>query len=110
MTQRILNSQTAAGQSVQVMMGWDRPLRGYFLNIFLTDVSDEEEDVLFTNLELPPSASHPQSFDPFIAVLTNFGITVPLNVLQDLAEDKALNRGNSVTTYSQQGEVLSHFD
>lgn len=110
MTQRIFDTQTSAGQAVQVMIGWDRPLKGYFLNVYLTNVPEDEDDLLFTNLELPPAESHPKSVDPFIAVLTDFGISVPDTVVQDLVADKDLNRGNVMTTYDAQGGVLSHFE
>lgn len=85
------------GREITVLMGWDRPLQGFFLVIDYVD-SDGDEP-LWSNLTHhdPP---HPKSLDSFLAVLKEFEITIPKSMIAELLQDQVKNAGN---------KQISHF-
>lgn len=92
MSQHRFKSKTSAGQEVDVLAGWDRPLQGYFL---LVKPVPDPGHYLFCNLDVPDDVpSHPQTWDFFQAKLEEFGIPMPKGLLQHLQADKANNAGN----------------
>lgn len=78
----------------EILCGWDRPLQGFFLVI--EDVNSRE-DVAYSNLY--EKVSHPNTFKPFLDVLKRFSIPMPDGLLVALEQDKAENKGNSITSW-----------
>lgn len=82
---------TYQGRPVRVLMGWDRPLQGFFMVIDETqNLSDE---YVYSNLE--EEVPHPKSLEPFIQKLQELGIPVPEKMLQAVEEDGEKNEGNN---------------
>lgn len=87
------------GESVEVLMGWDRPLQGFFMLIERLGISDENPDIyLYNNLdqELP----HPKELKPFLNALDELDIELPAGMVAAIEADKADNRGNAFTDWN----------
>ena len=81
------------GQKIEILAGWDRPLHGYFLVIEKIGLRDRTAGpYLFSNLDM--EESHPKSFDYFRNVLDEFGIMVPLEMIDEIIRDGSANKGN----------------
>jgi hypothetical protein len=62
---------------VEIMAGWDRPLRHYFLNVFLVDaVDDQGSDVWWSTIG-NPSDEDSHGTGRLRQQLDSMGITVP---------------------------------
>lgn len=93
---------------VCVLVGWDKPLQGFFLVIEYEDSMDDE--YLYSNLEdlsLVAFCGLPPTFDHFSKKLQEFGIDLPGVMLQELEMDKRSNTGNRTVVYDMSGEVKS---
>ncbi len=84
-----------------VLVGWDRPLQGFFL------VIDEEHSdgnmplTVYTNLcEKVP---HPKTFDHFESVLKRFGVELPNALMEELLVDQKIQAGNKMVFWDQDG-------
>lgn len=107
MSQHVLPTQ-CNGKAVEVLMGWDRPLQGFFLVIEVMD--GESEEYLYSNLEDPALMRWmglPPTLDPFLAKLKELGITVPQQMVQEVEADARLNVGNRYVTYDASGAIAS---
>ena len=62
-----------------VLLGWDRPLGGYFMVI---EKANDQETPFWSNLDY--TNSHPDSLDPFLAVLDVFGIHLPCQMILEV--------------------------
>tara|TARA_R110000751_G_scaffold133898_1_gene236271 strand:+ start:227 stop:550 length:324 start_codon:yes stop_codon:yes gene_type:complete len=104
MSQHLYTSQTAKGEPVQVLAGWDRPLGHFFLVIErLSEQTAEEEHFLYSNLDDPDGGfSQVESFAYFNEVLTTFGIAVPDAMIDAVEKDKAECVGNRVRDWTQE--------
>lgn len=92
MSQHVFKT-TLKGQKIEVLAGWDRPLQGFFLVIERIGHGDrDDEPYLFSNLDM--TESHPKSFDRFRNVLDEFGITVPMEMTDEIILDGTANKGN----------------
>lgn len=103
-------------EPVQVLMGFDRPLNGFFLVVErLVDRSetgssaDAEETgaYVYSNLEdgrLPTGMARDVGF--LDQVLKELGIAVPRVMLEEVARDGALRVGNKQCWYDSTGAVL----
>lgn len=90
-------------RSTRVLMGWDRPLQGFFLVISYCDTQDDESEFLYCNLddkELRKCWGLPKSFDHFETVLKNLNITVPREMIDETRKDQCNNVGNRVVVYN----------
>jgi hypothetical protein len=95
MSQHILKTEHE-GKPVQLIIGWDRPLRQFFYS--LQDLSPGAEDpVLGTSMMLNQSELH--SLDPIIEDLKELGITPPAKMLEEVQADAANNVGNRIEQY-----------
>jgi hypothetical protein len=84
--------------NAQVLMGWDRPLQGYFCVI--ENLDDSSDDCyLYSNLYETPDKAHPQDLDHFLAQLTRFKITLPARMLAEVRADRVENAGNKVVRH-----------
>jgi hypothetical protein len=109
---------------VEILMGWDRPLQGYFMVITRLDASsheeaaddasedDVEEDLLlvYSNLDDPELAvwgGLPPMVDHFRTKLGALGLQVPAAMLEAVERDGWLNVGNHQVVYDADGRVLA---
>lgn len=99
---------------VRVLAGWDRPLQYLFLTIDkelvlpadFDSLSEEvqakwldrlenESEMLFSNLVTPID-----SVEEIGKIMADHGIPIPLQFLENIAEDEDANAGNKVVVYS----------
>jgi NADPH-dependent 2,4-dienoyl-CoA reductase/sulfur reductase-like enzyme len=96
------------GKPVVVLMGWDRPLQGFFL---VVEEDDEKSDgYVYTNMDDPalaPWMGLPPTIDPFLAKLQELGITVPSCMVEEIRSDAARNVGNRYVTYDESGTITN---
>ena len=85
---------------VIVVMGWDKPLQGFFMFIEYCDNNDD--DYVYSNLAdnalktyngLPPTIQH------FIFVLSKLRLTVPEKMISEVCSDGSNNVGNKVVNH-----------
>ncbi|MCW5589670.1 MAG: hypothetical protein KIT27_08425 [Legionellales bacterium] len=72
-----------------VLMGWDRPLQGFFMVIYKPLESDAP---YYSNLD--QEESHPNHIQPFLTVLKQHHIFVPQQMIDEIIEDANNNIGN----------------
>lgn len=73
-----------------VLMGWDRPLQGFFM------VIEKEKDLdhpFWSNLS-ETDHPHPRTLNPFLEVLDQLSIAIPTPMIEALLEDQRSNTGN----------------
>jgi hypothetical protein len=80
------------GKKTEVLMGWDRPLQGFFLVI-----DQGEDEPLWSNLY--QEESHPKSLEPFIKELHTRGIELPRAMIEEMEQDRLENMGNKCVVY-----------
>jgi hypothetical protein len=113
------------GHPVQVMMGWDRPLQGYFMSIERTDLppvtlaesgddaaarplEDEfEDELVWDSMSLPNP--FPRSLAVFRAKLAELGIRPPAGLFEAVEADARVNAGNRVVTHFAGGSCEEVF-
>jgi hypothetical protein len=77
------------GQKTHVLMGWDRPLQGYFLVI---NKENDTDSPYWSNLDV--AISHPNALNTFFDVLARLNITLPDEMSQAIEKDAEQNKGN----------------
>lgn len=92
-----------SGKPVEVLMGFDRPLDGFFMVIdYLEEPEDDEDEeddgYIFSNLwqEDP----HPQTLKPYVDKLAELKISVPTEMIEEIEEDGRLKMGNKNVRHS----------
>ena len=96
-------------QNVDVILGWDRPLQEFFLQVRAPDSVDEETmGFLYSDLDDPHARCRDLSY--FSSVLTGLGIAVPAQMLTAVSEDSRVNRGNFVVEHEQDGTCRVLYD
>lgn len=83
---------TYQNEPITIVMGWDRPLQGFFMFIEKPECKYDEERYLFCNLN--EEDSHPKSLKGFLGVLRSFQLTLPEEMINEVVEDKMINCGN----------------
>lgn len=82
------------GSSKTAFMGWDRPLRYFFIVLYNGD--PDETDPVYTNLDDPKNDG---SLGYQLKMFKDFlGIEAPDDLIQQLKDDQANNVGNKVVT------------
>ena len=92
------------GQPVNIVVGFDRPLRGFFLNVELT----EAEGFVYTSCSDPQliySRGFTDSMTPFCEKLDELGLSLPLAIIEQVELDAATNAGNRYVVYDQDGKI-----
>ncbi|ELC3210281.1 hypothetical protein RI848_004906 [Vibrio parahaemolyticus] len=84
------------GKDITVLMGYDRPLGGFFMVI--EDAGQEDDEYIFSNLY--EEITHPQSLEPYRAKLEQLGIFVPVEMLMEIEADGAALMGNKDVYHS----------
>lgn len=92
---------TYQGEPVTILMGWDRPLQGFFMVIEKPQRKDDDERYLYSNLN--EEDSHPKSLKPFLDVLRVFQIVLPGEMIHEVLEDKMINCGNKTVEHQAEG-------
>ena len=117
MSQHRFETHIRTGQKVEVTIGYDRPLNGFFLVV--TDLSQDqnaddgaEEDVfVYSNLDdvdLSALGGLTLDLDYFKHKLEQLGITLPTTIEYEVQEDRRQRVGNRVRLYDSTGLSLSH--
>lgn len=89
---------TVAGKPVTVIAGWDYTYSGrLFLDIQKADV--EEEEFVYCS-DFDPENVRTKTFDPFVAILSAYGITLPEPMIIAIEQDAENNTINRVTRWS----------
>jgi len=97
---------TCHGEPVFILMGWDRPLQGYFLVI----KCEHRDALLYSNLEdheLRQCMGMPRSLDHFLKRLSEFGVQVPSRMLNEIKADAKANVGNRYVVYDAAGHMTT---
>jgi hypothetical protein len=102
MTQHVFKT-TYEGKTTQVMLGWDRPLQGFFMVIPRSTAASEDTSdsgYLYCNL-LDPDLSRGVSYsiEYFKTILEKLHIDVPEYVFSQINNDETCNRGNRFVRY-----------
>ena len=95
---------TIGGEAVTVMMGWDRPLQGYFMLI----ESTQREGYIYSHLQdidLVKCDGFASSIDYFIDKMRELGVAVPSRMLAEVGADGESNVGNRYVSYGVEGGV-----
>lgn len=101
---------TWKGQPITIMMGWDRPLQGYFMVIEHDDFNGDDEGFIYSNLndpELKPSRGMSQSVGYLLERLIGLGLKVPQRMLDAIEADAKVNAGNREVWYDHKGNVVA---
>lgn len=94
------------GLPITILMGWDRPLQGFFMVIEL----EEAEGLIYSNLDDPkliPFGGLPDSLEHFSEKLDELGLSVPQAMIEQIELDAAANVGNRHVLYDQAGNVVA---
>ncbi len=91
------------GEPIRVVMGYDRPLDGYFMVIekefkYEYEEGDEDDTLIYSNLF--EENSHPNNLDGYLAVLTAMNIAVPQQMLDEIKQDFLHRVGNKVVYHT----------
>ena len=95
---------TYQGRPVNVMMGCDRPLRGFFCCVELTDA--ENDAYAYCNLsdaKLFPAMGLAASVEYFRGVLAELDLHVPESMFTECVRDRANNVGNRFEVHDASG-------
>lgn len=120
MSQHLFPATTATGRAVQVLIGYDRPLNGFFLvvtdtdldSVALTAVVEGDDDdhvveaVVYSNLddvELYDLGGLTCDLGYFKAKLSQLGIALPASIETELHEDRRQRVGNRICCYDAAG-------
>jgi len=100
MSQHTITLKNKADTTYNILTGWDRPLQGFFLVVFVGD-DDDEDEMIYSNLNdihlvNTPQPPHYQYFDE---LLDEMGVALPSDLKIALEEDKQVNRGNQNTSW-----------
>ena len=112
MSQHCFKSQTATGRAVEVLIGYDRPLNGFFLVVSEAGAAEETDvDVfIYSNLsdvELLDLGGLTLDLEHFKRKLNLLGIALPSPIEAELQEDRRRRVGNRFRLYNGVGQLLS---
>lgn len=92
MSQHILRT-SVDGQSLEVQMGWDSPMKWFYLVVSPVCDDDELDNPIYSNLfESDPAA---KDLEYYLGVCEKLGITLPDDMVAGVREDQetgAMNR------------------
>lgn len=115
MSQHRFQTQTSSGRKVEVTIGYDRPLNGFFLVVMdanQVDAGDEDDDdvIVYSNLddvELIDLGGLTLDLQYFKNKLAFLGITLAPAIEHELQEDRRQRVGNRVCQYDGAGQVVA---
>lgn len=94
-----------AGDRITVLLGWDRPLRHFFMVVERTDPKPGQDDYLYVNLDGPNAFE--LDLDYFKTKLDELGIVVPVSMFEQVQLDERLQLGNRVVMHQADGTFRS---
>ena len=103
MSQHRFQTEDREGRPIEVLMGWDRPLQGFFLVI-----QRPNDDIVYSNLvdgALDRWNGLPPTLDHFVDELRRRQIQVPQRMLNEIRLDGERNAGNREVLYRTSGFV-----
>ena len=107
MSQHSFNT-TLQGRPVIVVVGYDRPLRGFFCFVEKCEVDDAEDDeFVYSNLNdllLASSYGLSKSLEYFKGVLHELGLRVPTSMFEQSELDMLGNVGNRCVSHTADGQ------
>lgn len=88
-------------KKVEVILGWDRPLQGFFMDVRYTDTpGDEEDEYLYNNLDdLELDTGFSGDLGYFLEKLRKLNIDIPITMVAEVIADKMGNAGNKIKTF-----------
>lgn len=92
---------TLNNRPVQILIGWDRPLQGFFMTITRLDAADDESEVLFDSASA--SLRFPRGLARFRKKLAELGIKPPAGLFEAVSADARGNAGNRIVTHFNGG-------
>jgi len=101
---------TYQGRPVELLMGWDRPLRGFFMVVSRLDSMEGEDEIVYSNLDdsaLARCGGLSAVMDHFLMKLANLAIDAPQAMLAEVERDSWNNVGNRHVTYDAEGRKAS---
>ena len=99
MSQHVASS-TYQGKPITILMGWDRPLQGFYMVI---TYQGGDEEMLYSNLDDPKIDRFGMSstLDPFLHKLEELGLTIPPTMVTEVRNDRVGNIGNRYVAYDE---------
>jgi hypothetical protein len=95
-------STTYLGKSVNVLLGWDRPLQYVFMVIIESLTTDnDDEKIIYSNLY--DRASDGAHIGYYEQKLKELGIVVPQRMFREVHQDYGFNVGNHYCDYLADG-------
>ncbi len=87
-------------KKTHILLGWDKPLQGFFLVI---EKEDDIDNPFWSNLDIKDS--HPKKLDTFIMILKNMNIKLPDTIEQEVIRDSINNVVNKIIIHSYKNNV-----
>ncbi len=109
MSQHLFETRTSSGLNVEVLIGFDRPLNGYFLVVANIASLDPNDAFVYSNLddvELVDLGGITLNLEHFKGKLALLGIELPESIESEVRLDRAQRLGNRVCWYDAKGHVL----
>lgn len=101
MSQHRFFTDDSDGRPIEVLMGWDQPMQGFFLVIERPDGA-----LLYSNLDdrvLDKWHGLPRSLDHFFRKLRQLRIKVPKRMIDEVLLDERRNAGNRICLHQADG-------
>ena len=108
MSQHTLNTDTREGRPVVVQAGWDETHHGFFLVVQDERLSKLQGRFIFSTLRRPESERFPGCFDCLEVVLTELGIVIPPEMLDEIREDGRVHAGPKRVVWTPGGVRHGH--
>jgi hypothetical protein len=86
------------GRPIRILMGWDRPLKEFFLSVARLDVKDDEDSILYASLY--DMEKDPRDIDYLVGKLEALGIKVPDSMISQVRTDAIDNVGNKLVNHT----------
>jgi hypothetical protein len=105
MSQHYIDADLPSGEPVVILLGFDRPLGGYFMVIH---APDDQTDLRYGNLIDPVLATIggiANNVDYFLDKLNELGLQVPEAMVDQVRFDGAHNVGNRLVQWSRRGDI-----
>lgn len=83
---------------VELVMGWDRPLKQFFYHVHDLSAGPDDDDIISTSLYMRPSEQ--VDLDLMLSKVKDLGIVPPQKMVDEVRADKANNVGNRIESYT----------
>lgn len=100
MSQHIHETTVDGSKKVTVTMGYDRPLDYVFCTVI-----DEDENVVYSNLDDDNAGTNLQDVDYYREVFERLGLVVPESMFHEVTADQTFSVGNRVVLHLADGQM-----